>query len=163
MAIDFTVGGATANSYLSEVAATAYFVDRLDSAAWSDASLRQQQNALMMATMRLEAENYDGSKVTTTQRLQWPRYSTYDRDGQVFASDEIPVLVQEATCELALALLKEPSMFDASGLEGFVNVKLGSIDVTPRVGTPSVQLPAIVKRLLAPVLLAGYGVHVVRA
>lgn len=163
MAIDPTVGGANSNSYISEVDAMAYFVDRLDSTAWTNASVRDQQNALMMATMRLEAETYDGVKVSTTQRLAWPRYSTYDRDFYVFSSTAIPVLVKQATCELALALLKEPSSFDVSGLAQFVNVKLGSIDVTPRVGAPSVELPMIVKRLLAPVLQSGFGVHVARA
>lgn len=113
--------------------------------------------------MRLDAENYTGVRVTTTQRLQWPRYNTYNRDDQLFVTTAIPVIVQQATCELALALLRDPAMFDASGLEMFTNVKLGSIDVTPRPGTPTVALPAIVKRLLAPVLMSGgVSVHVAR-
>lgn len=161
--MDATVGGAASNSFVTQSAATQYFVDRLDSSAWSDASIRQQQNALMMATMRLDAENYTGVRVTTTQRLQWPRYNTYNRDDQLFVTTAIPVIVQQATCELALALLRDPAMFDASGLEMFTNVKLGSIDVTPRPGTPTVALPAIVKRLLAPVLMSGgVSVHVAR-
>jgi hypothetical protein len=163
VALVSTLGGTTSNSYVTLADATAYFVDRLDSSAWSDASIRQQQNALIMATMRLEAETYVGSKAYYTQRLQWPRYSTFDRDGIVYDYLTIPGIVQQATCELALALLREPALYESSGLEQFVNVKLGSIDVTPRAGTPTVELPAIVKRLLAPVLLGGYSVRVVRA
>jgi len=159
--LDATVGGAASTSYIAQADATAYFVDRLDSAGWSNASIRQQQNALMMATMRLEAEDYLGTKASSTQRLQWPRFSVTDRSGWLYSSSEIPVVVKQATCELALALLAEPSLFDASGLEQFINVKLGSIDVTPRVGTPNVELPVLVKRLLAPVI--GSGARVVRA
>jgi Putative DnaT-like ssDNA binding protein len=163
MALDSTVGGASANSYVSQAAATAYLAGRLNVTDWTSASSAEKDAALMMATVLLDAQDYDGVKVSTTQRLQWPRYSTYDRDGWFFASDAIPLLVQQATFEYALALLREPTLLDDSGLEGFANVRLGSLDVTPRPRNAT-TLPALVRQLLAPVLAGGgSSVHVARA
>jgi hypothetical protein len=162
MAIDSTLGGTAANSYVSQSAASVYFSNRLDVATWTEASSANKDAALMMATTRLDAESYTGLRVLIDQRLQWPRNSVYDRDGVLLSSSTIPLVVQQATFEYALALLREPTLLGDSGLEGFINIKLGSLDVTPR-ATIAAKLPAFVKRLLTPVLLGGGEVHVVRA
>jgi DnaT-like ssDNA binding protein len=162
MALDATVGGAAANSYLSQSAASAFFVGRLDADEWAAASLADQEAALIMATLRLDCEYYRGIRVTITQRLQWPRYSTYDRDGLLLDSTLIPVMIQQATCELALALLKEPTLFGDTGLEAFLNVKLGDLDITPR-GIQAAKLPAIVRQLISPVRRGGQSTVISRA
>lgn len=162
MSLDATLGGAAANSYVTQAAATSYFGDRLDAAAWTAAVTGDKDSALIMATLRLDTESYVGSPITYTQRLKWPRYGAYDDDNRLLTSTAIPVIVQQATFEYALALLKDPTLLGDSGLEGFLNVKLGSLDVTPRF-LAAAALPAFIKRLIAPVRLGGYGTPVVRA
>ena len=161
MALEASVGGAAANSYVTQAAASSYFTNRLDVAEWTAASSSDKDAALMMATARLEAESYVGYKTSFTQRLSWPRFSTYDRDDMLYASDAIPLVIQQATFELALALLREPTLLGDTGLEGFQNVKLGSLDVTPR-NLAASQLPAFVKQLIQPVRASGSGTHVAR-
>ena len=161
MALDATVGGASATSYVSQATADAYLGDRLDSDAWEDAASDEKDAALMMATARLDIEPYAGARTTITQRLSWPRYDVRV-DGQLLASDTIPVVVEQATIEYALALLREPTLLNDTGLSGFLNVKVGSLDVTPR-NVTAPPMPDFVRRLLAQVRIGGSGVHVARA
>lgn len=163
MAFDASVGGADSNSYVTLAAAEAYFLGRLSDSAWDEADEATRESALIMATARLDAETFVGSPVTTTQRLQWPRYSAYDRNGNQYVTTAIPGLIQDATCELALALLDDSDLLGAgSGLSEFANLRLGSLDVTPRAG-PSGVLPTNVLRLLAPLRVGGFQNRVVRA
>lgn len=162
MALNATVGGTSSNSYVTQAEATAYFAGRLDVTTWTSASSNDKDAALMMATARLDAETYTGSRVFTDQRLHWPRYSTFDRDGIVLDHTTIPLVIQQATFEFALALLREPTLLGDTGLEWFENVKIGSLDVTPRSIT-SARLPAFVKQLIAPVRKGGMGTPVQRA
>jgi hypothetical protein len=78
-----------------------------------------------------------------------PRYGIYDADGNGYDNDEIPGNVEKATCELALALLKDTSMLADTGLEGFEQTKVGSLSVTPRASRKAGALPQHVKRFLA--------------
>lgn len=162
MSLDATVGGASSNSYATQSAATSYFGDRLDAATWTSAVTGDRDSSLIMATLRLDTEDYKGAPLFFTQRLKWPRAWVYDNDGRLLSSATIPQVIQQATFEYALALLKEPTLLGDSGLEGFINVKLGSLDVTPRV-IAGAALPAFIKRLIAPVRVGGFGSNVVRA
>jgi DnaT-like ssDNA binding protein len=163
--VDATVGGASSNSYVTLAAAEAYFLGRLSAEAWDDADGDDDKEAaLIMATARLESEPYTGYRATTTQRLQWPRYSTYDRNGNMLASTTIPQLMQDATCEMALAILKDPDMLGGANAFGeFQNLRIGnSLDITPasqQVGA----LPMLILRLIAPLRLGGFMNRVVRA
>lgn len=162
MALNATVGGATANSYLSQSAASAYFADRLDAAVWTGATGQYMDAALIRATQRLEQERYSGCKASSTQKLAWPRTGTYDREGHCLSSVTIPVCVQEAACELALALLREPGMLDDSGLSQFSSVQIDTLAVTLNAGA-SIALPMFVKQLISPVRLGGMMTYVSRA
>ncbi len=146
MALDATISGASSNSYVTRAEATSYFGDRLDTDEWDDASNANKDAALVMATLRLEQEDYIGSRADQDQALKWPRYSVYI-DNILQDSDAIPRVVQEATYELALAILKDTTMLGDTGLEGFASVKLGELDVTPRFREGG-ALPAEVQRLL---------------
>jgi hypothetical protein len=162
MSLDATVGGAAANSYATQAAASLYFGDRLDATTWTGATTGDKDSSLIMATLRLDTEDYKGAPMFFTQRLKWPRAWVYDHDGRLLTSSSIPQVIQQATFEYALALLKDPTLLGDSGLEGFINVKLGPLDVTPRV-IAAAALPAFIKRLIAPVRIGGYGSLVVRA
>jgi hypothetical protein len=163
-AFDTTVAGASANSYVTEAEASTYFGGRLDVAEYTAATSVSVQKSLVMATTRLDAESYIGSTSTQTQALQWPRYGVPTIAGW---SDEvvtaIPKRIRDATCELALAILKDTSYLGDTGLEGFKNVKVGPIDVTPREDRKANALPAIVARLLAGIRLGGLSAPIARA
>lgn len=162
MALDATVGGVGANSYALQSVAAAYFADRLDIAEWTAATSAQKDAALIMATARLDTETYAGARVFYDQRLQWPRFSAYDRDGVAYNHQTIPLPVEQATFELALAILKRPAFFADSGLEGFKELEVGEIRIVPR-WRAAASLPDTVSRFLAPVLKSPGGAYIVRA
>jgi hypothetical protein len=146
MALDATVGGASSNSYVTQADATTYFGHRFDATEWTNASSDNRNIALMMATARLDQEEYTGLRVDDDQRLKWPRYGVYV-DNVYQEETAVPRPIKEATYELALAFLKDSTLLADTGLEGFQSVKLGELDVTPRFRSGG-TLPANVERLL---------------
>ncbi len=163
MAFDASVGGAASNSYVTLAAAEDYLLGRLSTDSWDDAEQDDQQAALMMATARLDAEPFGGSPVTLTQRLQWPRYGAYDRNGNILSTTAIPQALQQATCELALAILDDPGLLGgSSGLSEFQHLGLGSLDITPAAPMTG-DLPMNVLRLISFLRIGGYQNRVVRA
>ncbi len=146
MALDATVGGASSNSYATRAVADTYFGDRLDVSEWDAASNATKESALVMATLRLDQEEYTGTRADVDQNLSWPRYGVYV-DGIYQDSDAIPRKILEALYELALGIVKDNTFLADTGLEGFKNVKLGELDVTPQFREGG-SLPANVERLL---------------
>ena len=73
ISIDATVGGASANSYLTLSDANA-IIDGLvqddDIAAWASATDDQKNRALYTATQRIDRERFLGARATDTQSLQ---------------------------------------------------------------------------------------------
>jgi len=146
MALDATISGASANSYVLRADAQTYFDNRLDVAEWTSASNDDKDSSLVMATLRLDQEEYTGTRADSDQALKWPRYGVYVDD--VYQEvDAMPKPIQEATYELALAILKDNTLLADTGLEGFENVSLSGLDVTPRFREAG-KLPANVLRLL---------------
>lgn len=161
---DTTVAGSSANSYVTESQASDYFGGRLDVAEYTAATSVSVQKALVMATSRLDADEYVGSISTNTQALKWPRYGVVTISGwdnEVVTA--IPKRIRDACCELALAILKDTAFLADTGLEAFVNVKIGALDVTPRADYKANSLPAHVARMLAGMRLGGRSSPVQRA
>ena len=90
---------------------------------------------------RANADSYFGDRLDVTE---WDAASN---DIIYQDSDEIPRQISEATYELALAIVKDNTLLADTGLEGFQNVKLGALDVTPRFREGG-TIPANVDRLL---------------
>lgn len=152
--IDATVGGASANSYITRANATTYFDERLNSGAWTSASDADKDRALIQATRRLDQEDWQGVRVTTGQALDWPRYWATDEDGEEYAADAIPQPIQDATCELALRFLNDGTTdtLADTGLEEFAEAKIGPMEVKRNRSYKAGQLPENVMRLLANVV-----------
>ena len=155
--LDVTVGGATANSYIGESAASDYFDERLNTGAWDAASPDDRARALISATRWVDTQGFIGDKATTAQALAWPR-----RDVPDIADDVIPVLVQQAVCEVALALLAAGGT-DLLAVDGATGVKRKKVDVleTEYFGpddrpTGMEKVPHAI-RLLAPYLDGVFG------
>lgn len=161
--IDATVGGAKANSYVTQDEADAYFEGRLNADAWLAAAFPVE--ALIHATRIIDLLEFEGTPVNplngtssgTTQALKFPRYSVDDDAGWVWEPTVIPQPVKDATCEAALWLLNQGDTdpTQPTGLEGFENVQVGALNVTPRQTYDADDLPSYIRKILAPVLRAG--------
>jgi hypothetical protein len=166
MSLDTDIGSATANSYCSVTEFQLYWQTKVipsgqaspDSFGDSDV-----ERGLMQATAELDREGYLGDVAASTQALQWPRYNAYYRSGYPVASDAIPQAVKDATCELAYALLLEPSLTEDDGLNRFTRISLGNgeVDLSPRQMATG-GLPSNVTRILRD-FLSGCGAKVYRA
>lgn len=99
MALDTTVGGPSAESYVSVTDADAYLSGRFGTAAWTALSTAQKETALRQATRTLDVERYRGWPVTSTQALRFPRYRPEMGESPVMT---LPRVLVEACCEEAL-------------------------------------------------------------
>jgi len=178
IAINATVGSASANSYLTLAAAQEIidgFVQDADVTAWASATTDQKSRALFTATQRLDRERFLGARATDTQALQWPRTGVRKPDTYIntyavgfpfristdyFDDNEIPVQVQYAQVVLAAYLNNNPDGIGLSGLEDYKSVSIGSISVTPNLGYGAVgadKVPPIMERYLTGLRISGPG------
>lgn len=151
--LDATVKGSSANSYITEVDATAYLTaERLYVTVWTAATTSQREQALIWATLLIDASfDFDGDKTTSTQALRWPRIGMYDADGLSINYDILPSLLKKATSTYALNLLTtnrvaEPGLL---GL-GIEEAKVGPIQVRINVADVKEIVPDDIQILLAP-------------
>lgn len=162
--IDATIGGANSNSYATLAEAEAYLGAKIVNPDWNGLANEDKNGLLISAARQLDLLYYQGSVVTETQALQWPRYGMVDRHGWSVLSTEIPTDLKSAQIELAYSLalgnyLLEP---DTSATE-FSRVAIGDLDVTYRdVPVTATSLPKVINKYLAP-FLASTGNRVVRA
>lgn len=104
-------GLADANSYASAADGDAYFDGHLYASAWTAATLANKEKALAFATRLIDAEyQFNGYSANADQGLSWPRQRCPDPDAErgedgFLASDAVPKLVLQATCEMARELL----------------------------------------------------------
>lgn len=87
-----TVGGASSNSYVSLSDFNTYRdLYRVSADGFDRAEPDAKIRALLVATRRLERENWRGNRASSTQNLAWPRYGVPKRDGAlVGGADPIP-------------------------------------------------------------------------
>ena len=109
-----TAGAANANSYLTVAQADALADLYLGTLAWTTATTDNKGRALIMATRYLDELEWIGTRASTTQALAWPRNDAACGDW-TFGSTVIPAPIQQATFDLAEALLGTPSALGGSG------------------------------------------------
>ena len=107
--IDATVGGASANSYLTIAQADTITESMLGTLAWTSASSDEKTRALITATRGLDTLDWIGYRTDSDQALDWPR-SDAICGGVTYADDIIPEQIQYATFDLANALLGSPTL-----------------------------------------------------
>src|SRR5690242_11091243 len=97
MALVYTPGGTTANSYTSVEFATSYLMsERIGAEDWQDVGPERKEAALIQATRFLERKSYQGYKSDSAQALKFPRTGIFDEDGDQYATDAVPDDVQRA-------------------------------------------------------------------
>jgi len=128
--IDATIGGASANSYVTLADAEAYFETVPSSSNWDDKTDDQKNRALISATRWIDALSFYGNRCTETQALKWPR-EDYKVDGIELACTLIPVGIEVATYELARALANDTdAIIGSTGTTGLYDeVELGELKV----------------------------------
>ena len=177
--IDATVGGASANSYLTLAAAQDLIdgmVENDDVTAWASATTDQKNRALYSAVQRLDRERFLGARATDTQALQWPRTGVRKPDTYIntyavgfpfrittdyFTDSEIPDQVKQAQVVLAVYLNNNKDGMGLSGLEDYKSVSIGSLSVTTAgassMATGADRVPPIFERYLTGLRISGPG------
>ena len=97
--------------YGSIVGGNTYFLQRLDTQAWDDASINERNAALIMATRAIDRLNYAGMKADETQALQFPR------ENDII----VPLDIEIATYECALQFLDGFNIEEETRSIGVVN------------------------------------------
>lgn len=163
-----------ANSYNSVIELNTYFADRgvTSWAALSDsidkipAMLRATD--YMLRTFRL---SWQGSRVTLTQALDWPRlYVTkFDFRNEYYGLtpyynyNEIPPEIKQAHAELTLRALTVTLDPDMSADDNLKRIKIGPIDLEYMDRAPSATFYRTVIALLSPFFISsGNGAMLVR-
>ena len=170
--LDASVGTPTANSYVLVSQATSFLTMRLDTDAWTEASVPDQEAALQWATRLIDQQvAWYGIPMFPDQALALPQTGLVDQWGRAVASDVIPVAVQQATALYALGLL-EATAPDApaagSGDLILKSKKIGDTTLTyqdisssasARAPVSPYAIPSEVKALLRPYgTVSGAGV-----
>lgn len=149
------------NSYVEVSEADLYFVTRIDSSNWSNASYDVKEQALVTATQIVDDHSWIGSAVSSTQDLAWPRTSVIYFDDRLglqltVAEDEVPLRVKVAVFEQALHLLNNEDLL-AGTTQTFESISVGSIslsDANSDVTKTSIK-PSTVMKHLKPLLRRG--------
>lgn len=106
MAIDATLGGSAADSYVTLAAAETYFSARFGSDAWDAASEADQEKALKQAARHVDRFSFLGRRNSPTQARAFPRGYPYNDDPDKLSTAlAIPQAIKDAQCEEALAIL----------------------------------------------------------
>lgn len=117
-----------ANSYISVADANKYFETRLHSDEWSNASELEQRNALVTATSKIDMQRLIGKKAKKDQVLAFPRQLYVN--GHWHVQDKVPKEVLYATCEEAIALLRQNTVYQDLKEAGIQSKTTGDASVT---------------------------------
>lgn len=148
--VDSTVGGVASNSYVSLLEADTYFSDMYNKPLWAPLTEGVKSQLVVSATASLDAYiQWNGSRTTLDQALDWPRTGAYDRDNVMYPIDEIPHLIKVATFELAYHFLVNGGLtFDQNKID---EVKVGSIGVKFSSYIVDTGIPSYIEAMLAHV------------
>ena len=157
MALDATLGGASANSYVTVAEADAYFATSFGRTAWGSASAANKEIVLIESTRLLDLlVSWKGYVKSDTQALRWPRTYVPNIDGRYsgvgtiksYISDSIvPKDIKNAVCELAYSLLSNGG-FQASENE-LAKVTVGPVSIDFSDTVKSNGLPKMVRDMIA--------------
>lgn len=149
------------NSYVDLAEAEDFFANRLDVAAWSEASDSDKEKALTTATAMLDGYEWVGQVVDPLQPLAFPRTGQYydKRLGMLAPLNPTPVRIEQACYELAYHLLNNDGLLDDTG--EVESISVGSVSLS---GIKSgSRTPPLVKNLFKDMLVNGGTNHWWRA
>jgi hypothetical protein len=141
--IDSTVGGASANSYVSKAELDSYLDTRLHNSAVVTAATDDTKNRAIATATRLldELIEWEGEPADAeTQVLQWPRLYLYDTLGNDLDGDAIPQQIKTATMELAVYLV-DSDRTSEQAMDGLSNIEVGPIKIGLNTSNPQKRKP----------------------
>jgi hypothetical protein len=118
---------ANANSYVSDADYTAYAAAR-GKTIGASAAIRDQELILAMDYIESHRAQFQGSKVSSAQALQWPRTGAYI-DGFAIGSDEIPQELKSAQIEAAI-LANSTALLPSGNTQNVQSEKLGELQIS---------------------------------
>lgn len=157
MALDATAKGTSSNTYVLLATADAYLTgSRISVAEWTAATTATQEAALQWATGLLDKMMvWNGTIRTVAQALRWPRSGVFDEDDRQYDYDTVPTLLEQATAELALALIRRERTAEPTLLgQGFSSAKIGELNVTVDKNAVINAIPDNVLAMLDPLGVA---------
>ena len=119
-------------------------------AAENETRALRLESALRTATAILDRQQWRGFVTAYSQPLAWPRQGLADGEGRIIPADAVPLPVQHAAAELALALLRNDLTRDDR--QGIAARQVGDLRIQYR-PTMNDPLPRLVRDLLRPFLL----------
>ena len=146
-----SIGGTSFDIYGTLAAANTYMNARLGAESWSVADATNKSKALVSATRFVDRQNWQSQKVdiATPQALEFPRTGLIDKDGIAVSELAVPVLVEEATYEMALSILADATVTDnASAGSNVKLVKAGTAEVRFFRQTTGSKLPTAAHELI---------------
>lgn len=146
---------ANANSYVSEADLTTYATDR------GIVIVGEEDELLIQAMDYLEQQNFIGIKWTSTQSLQWPRADVII-DGYYQNVEDIPQLLINAQCEIALAIdAGNGPLIDLP--RAVKRQRVGELEVEYAEGTSSLVTNRKVSNALKKLIVGGGVMRVYKA
>lgn len=159
MALDTTIGGASADSYVTLAEFQSYWTARGVDLTQHGHDASHEANLRVAAQFLDTSYVYLGYPTSQAQARVWPRVVTSLVNNWPVASDTIPQAVKSAQCEMAYLIHEGATPFATiDGVVGSERVKAGPVesDVTYIGGKAQARYPAV-SRLLRPYLAAGEG------
>ncbi len=163
MALDATVGGLTANSYVTVSEADGYFNHRFHAVdIWED--MEDKTSILITASLMLDwFAKWKGNKVNSEQARDWPRANVIRPDGSAVASTIIPDDVKVAVYELALSSITSDRVAE-NPLAGLSHVQAGPLTIKKGTGfdpTKKESIPEHVWKIISDIIVRS-GIGVIR-
>ena len=128
-----TVGAANANSYVAVADADTYMASRLHAEAWvDDADNTEKEAALIWAARLIDTTvRFNGTKVTSTQSMAWPRAGLTDESGYDVSENAIPQIIKYLQMELALLLLTTDRTKESqAAAAGLTSLRAGPVSLS---------------------------------
>jgi hypothetical protein len=149
--IETGTGGSTSQSYATVAYALSYHEARGNN-TWATITTLQQEQALIRACDYIEqvyGQTWQGFRVNSTQALSFPRSSVFIH-GYLKASDEIPTILINAQCEMALKAAQGELLPDLE--RGVTREKVGSLEVEYDRYSPQSKRYLVIDNLLKPLM-----------
>ena len=156
---------ASANSYYSLVSATTYITTIGRSSEWTSFSTTTQNAALIRACYFMETLDWNGTKTSSTNPLEWPRRNVLDRNGYYISATGIPLHIKWVQTELAIRFINDNDPLPDQDTSGnIVRERVDVVEIEYERGGAS-QIPSMpyIYVLLKPWIRSKNIVEIVRA
>jgi len=154
--LDVTVGGNTASSYISLEEADHYHTNhRSQNTEWFAVTDVEKRRHILWAMSSIETYfKWKGTKATTRQSLEWPRYRAYDDNKYLIGYDytlsvyTIPTQVKNAVSEMAYQLMIGNSSAGTTPQE-LTGLKIDVIELKfNEAATDAKSIPDVIREML---------------